>query len=121
MAAKAKKAEKELPLSDTPPPVTLTKRALNQVKEAMKREEQPKGSGLRIMLVQVANGYRYDLQFDTKGLQGDHISMQGGMKVYTEPFAANALKGFQIDYKEFPGPNEWGGFIFESSNNKTVE
>lgn len=115
MAAKAKKVEKELPLSETPAPVVLSKRAINQLKEAIKREEQPKGSGLRVMLVQVANGYRYDMQFDTKGVQGDHISLQGGLKVYVDSFAANALQGYEIDYKDFPGPNEWGGFVFESS------
>ena len=112
MAAKAKKSEKETQLSDTPPPVVLTKRAIAQIKEATKRELQPKGAGLRVMLVQVANGYRYDLQFNTKELPGDHVSSQGGVKVFVDPMAASALTGFQIDYQEFSGM-EWGGFRFD--------
>ena len=112
MAAKAKSDKSKTTESNTPAPVELTKLAIVQLKEAIKREQQPKGSGLRILLVQVANGYRYDLQFDTKEMPGDHVSSQGGVKVFVDPMAAATLMGSQLDYKEFPGGG-WGGFIFE--------
>lgn len=112
MAAKAKSEKSKVTESDTPPPVELTKQAIAQIKEAAKREQQPKGTGLRILLVQVANGYRYDMQFDTKEMLGDHISSQGGLRVFIDPMAASSLRGTQIDYREFPG-GQWGGFIFE--------
>ena len=112
MAAKAKSDKNKATESDTPPPVELTKLAIAQLKEAIKREQQPKGTGLRILLVQVANGYRYDMQFDVKEIAGDHVSSQGGLKVFVDPMAASSLRGTQIDYREFPG-GKWGGFIFE--------
>lgn len=113
MAARPKKAEKETRFSENPPPVALTKRAIAQLKEAAKREQQPKGVGLRILLIQVANGYRYDIQFEDKELPGDHVSLQGGFKVFVDSLAGGTLQGTQIDYREFPGGEEWGGFIFE--------
>ncbi len=115
MAAKVKSEKSNVEanlLSDTNPPLELTKQAIAQVREAIKREQQPKGTGLRVLLVQVANGYRYDLQFDSKEMSGDHVSLQGGLKVFIDPIVASALGGMRIDYQAFPGV-EWGGFLFE--------
>lgn len=109
---KDKEKDKEGKLSETVSPIALTKRAQDQLREAMKREQQPKGAGVRVLLVQVANGYRYDLQFESKEEPGDHVSVQGGFKVYIDSTAASALQGYLIDYQMFSGI-EWGGFLFE--------
>lgn len=112
MVKAKKEKDKEAKLSETPPPVVLSKRAQDQLREAMKREQQQKGAGVRVLLVQVANGYRYDLQFENKEEVGDHVSVQGGFKVYIDSVAASALDGYLLDYQTFSGM-EWGGFLFE--------
>lgn len=95
--------------SKTPPPVTLTKRAIAQVKKAAAREQQPKNSGLRIFLVQVGNGYRYDMQFETKTGERDHVSNQGGVNIYIDSVFASVLEGTQLDFYE---SKVGSGFIF---------
>jgi iron-sulfur cluster assembly accessory protein len=96
--------------TDDPPPVILTKRTINQVKKAIVREQQPKNAGLRVLLVQMANGYRYDLQFETKEQNGDHISYQNGLKIFVDAFSLIHLDGTVLDFEETPGAN---GFLFE--------
>lgn len=95
--------------SKTPPPVTLTKRAIAQFKKAVTREKQPKNSGLRILLEQVGNGYRYDMQFETKAGERDHISNQGGVTVYIDLAFASVMEGSQLDFYE---SKVGSGFIF---------
>jgi iron-sulfur cluster assembly accessory protein len=97
----------------TSAPVTLTKRAIAQVKKAAAREKQPKSSGLRILLVQVGNGYRYDMQFETKAGERDLVSNQGGVNVYVDVTFAPVLEGTELDFYESKVGN---GFIFHRAN-----
>lgn len=108
MSAKRKKAVEE----DTGP-VMLTKAAIEQVKLATKRE-QAKGKGLRILLVEVPGGFRYDLQFEDKEAPGDHVSLQGGVKVFIDRTASQHLDGAVLDF--VPTSPEWGGFLFTLKN-----
>lgn len=94
---------------ETPPPVQLTKRACVQVKKALVREHAPEGAGMRVLLINTGSGYRYDLQIETKAQDDDHLSLQGGIKIYIDQFAANYLNGTQLDFREVPAGE---GFLF---------
>ena len=108
MSAKRKKAVEE-----TTGPVTLTKAAIEQINLATKRE-QPKGKGLRALLVQDPGGFRYDIQIEDKESPGDHVSVQGGIKVFVDRTASQHLAGTVIDFVS-TSP-EWGGFLFTPKN-----
>ncbi|HAA55495.1 MAG TPA: iron-sulfur cluster assembly accessory protein [Myxococcales bacterium] len=89
-------------------PVTLTKAASAQLKKALARERAPDG-GVRILLIEAGNGYRYDMQIEKKSSEGDHVSTQGGVKVFVDRFAAQHLNGTQLDFIDAPNGT---GFLF---------
>ena len=93
----------------TPPPVQLTSKAIEQVKVAIKREHASKESGLRILLVNGGGGYRYDLQFETDAQNGDHVSLQGGLKIYVDAISQRYIQGTELDFLETP---QGSGFLF---------
>lgn len=98
---------------ETPPPIILTKQAIDQVKKAIKREQQGKGTGLRVRIVQGANGYRYDIVFDNKEDKGDHLSIQDGVKIFVDSITAASLAGTKLDFQKISfGDQDWGGFVF---------
>ena len=90
-------------------PVTLTKNASAQLRKALIRERAPE-SGVRILLTNAGNGYRYDLQIETKEKEEDHVSEQGGIMIYVDKFVAQYLKGTVLDWRELP---RGAGFLFE--------
>ncbi len=106
-AAKRKKDLEEMG------PVTLTPTAIERVKVAAERE-QSKGKGLRIRLVEVPGGFRYDILFEDTESAGDHVSVQDGLTVYVDRIASKHLQGTIIDFVE-TSP-EWGGFLFQAKN-----
>ncbi|MCB9639124.1 MAG: iron-sulfur cluster assembly accessory protein [Myxococcales bacterium] len=90
-------------------PVRLTARAIEQVKTAIIREQAVKESGLRVLLVDAGNGYRYDLAFEPKGKQTDHVSTQGGLRIFVDKGAVPYLEGTTLDFID----NDYGGgFLF---------
>ena len=96
-------------------PVRLTARAIEQIKHATTREQQPKESGVRVLLTDSGTGYRYDLNFEIKGKATDHISTQGGLKVYVEQSIVPLLEGTILDFED----NKWGGgFLFHRPEEK---
>ncbi len=91
-------------------PLIITPKAVQQFKVAIAREQQPPNTGIRIRLIQVANGYRYDIQFERSELPDDITETIEGVKFYVDNFTATYLKGTELDFQEFPMGG--GGFIF---------
>ena len=92
-------------------PIKFTDKAIEKFKAAIEREQQPKGTGIRIRLIQASNGYRYDLQFERRELPEDITRTIDGVKFFVDSFTATYLSGTEIDYQEFP--DGWGGFLFK--------
>ncbi len=90
-------------------PVRLTQRAVDQVKTAIDRELVAKESGVRILLIDAGNGYRYDLAFESKVKPSDHVSTQGGLRVILDKSSIPYLEGTTLDFID----NQYGGgFVF---------
>lgn len=90
-------------------PVQLTKRAIAQLKKAIVREKVDKNSGVRINLIDAGNGFRYDIQFESKLQEDDLVSTQGGLQVFITQSSERYLNGTQLDFIEAP---KGSGFIF---------
>jgi iron-sulfur cluster assembly accessory protein len=84
--------------ADEEPPVALTPKAIEMVKEAMAAEKL-EGHGLRIY-VQGGGcaGFQYGLDFDNAPRPGDFEMRFDGLAVYMDPVSAMHLEGTVIDY-----------------------
>lgn len=80
------------------PPLALTPKAVEMVKEAMDAE-QLAGHGLRVY-VQGGGcaGFQYGLDFDDKPRSGDFELSVDGLTVYVDSISAMHLEGTVIDY-----------------------
>jgi iron-sulfur cluster assembly accessory protein len=83
---------------DEEPPVTLTPKAIEMVKEAMEAEKLA-GHGLRIYVQGGGcSGFQYGLDFDNAHKAGDFEMRFDGLTVYVDPISAMHLEGTVIDY-----------------------
>jgi iron-sulfur cluster assembly accessory protein len=83
---------------DEEPPIVLTAKAIEMVKEAMDAEKLV-GHGLRVYVQGGGcSGFQYGLDFDDKAKSGDFEMMIDGLKVYVDPISAMHLEGTTIDY-----------------------
>lgn len=80
------------------PPLDLTAKAIEMVKEAMEAEKLD-GHGLRVF-VQGGGcaGFQYGLDFDDKPRAGDFEMTFDGLTVYVDSISAMHLEGTSIDY-----------------------
>ena len=83
---------------DEEPPINLTPKAIEMVKEAMEAEKLD-GHGLRVY-VQGGGcaGFQYGLDFDKEPRPGDFEMDVQGLKVFIDPMSATHLEGTVIDY-----------------------
>ena len=83
---------------DEEPPIGLTPKAIEMVKEAMEAEKLT-GHGLRVY-VQGGGcaGFQYGLDFDNAPRPGDFEMSFEGLTVYVDPISAMHLEGTVIDY-----------------------
>jgi iron-sulfur cluster assembly accessory protein len=80
------------------PPISLTAKAIEMVKEAMAAEKL-EGHGLRVYVQGGGcSGMQYGLDFDNAPRPGDFEMMFDGLKVYVDPISAMHLEGTSIDY-----------------------
>ncbi len=80
------------------PLVTMTERAVIQVKELLSRD-QLHGYGLRVAVTGGGcSGFSYMLDFDREEKPGDSVISIGGLKVLIDSHSAGLLKGIVIDY-----------------------
>lgn len=83
---------------DEEPPLALTLKAVEMVKEAMEAEKL-EGHGLRVY-VQGGGcaGFQYGLDFDDSPRSGDFEMELEGLTVYVDAISAMHLEGTTIDY-----------------------
>ncbi len=103
--------------ADEEPPVSLTDKAIEMVKEAMSAEKLD-AHGLRIFVQGGGcSGFQYGLDFDNAPKAGDFEMKFGGLTVYVDPISAMHLEGTVIDYvMGISG----AGFKFNNPNAKTT-
>ena len=102
---------------DELPPIDLTAKAIEMVREAMVAEKLD-NHGLRIF-VQGGGcaGFQYGLDFDEASRSGDFELEFDGLKVWVDPMSAMHLEGTVIDYvMGISG----AGFKFNNPNAKTT-
>jgi iron-sulfur cluster assembly accessory protein len=96
--------------AETTNPVTLTPRAVEQVKEVRTREGYSEGHALRVSIVGGGcSGFSYQLDFDETARPDDVVSEYPGVRVLVDPTSAQYLDGTQID---FVSSLHGGGFKF---------
>lgn len=102
---------------DEEPPITLTAKAIEMVKEAMVAEKLD-GHGLRVFVQGGGcSGFQYGLDFDNAPRAGDFEMTFEGLTVYVDPISAMHLEGTMIDYvMGISG----AGFKFLNPNAKTT-
>lgn len=102
---------------DEEPPVSLTAKAIEMVKEAMLAEKLD-GHGLRVYVQGGGcSGFQYGLDFDNAPRAGDFEMRMDGLTVYVDPVSAMHLEGTVIDYvMGISG----AGFKFNNPNAKTT-
>jgi iron-sulfur cluster assembly accessory protein len=102
---------------DEEPPIALTPKAIEMVKEAMQAEKL-EGHGLRVY-VQGGGcaGFQYGLDFDNAPRPGDFEMKFDGLTVFVDPISAMHLEGTVIDYvMGISG----AGFKFQNPTAKTT-
>ena len=83
---------------DEEPPVQLTAKAIEMVKEAMAAEKL-QNHALRIYVQGGGcSGFQYGLDFDDKPRSGDFEMSFDGLRVFVDPISAMHLEGTTIDY-----------------------
>jgi iron-sulfur cluster assembly protein len=80
------------------PVVSLTEKAVDQVKTLLARE-QLEGYGLRIAVTAGGcSGFSFAMDFEREERPGDVITVIGGLTIYTDSQSARVLKGTVLDY-----------------------
>ncbi|MBX2812152.1 MAG: iron-sulfur cluster assembly accessory protein [Myxococcales bacterium] len=99
------------------PPIVLTDKAVEMVKEAMEAEEL-EGHGLRVY-VQGGGcaGFQYGLDFDNAPRSGDFKMTLNGLLVFVDSISAMHLEGTTIDYVL---GMSGAGFKFENPSAKST-
>jgi iron-sulfur cluster assembly protein len=105
-----------VPLTITKPKldeeITLTAKAIEQVKKIKVENKIPEDHGLRLGVKGGGcSGFTYVLAFDERPRENDTIMDIGGMKVFVDPKSLFYLSGTQLDFSD--GLNG-KGFIFHN-------
>lgn len=94
--------------------ITLTDRALEELK-ILQKEEGKEGYGLRMTVVGGGcSGFQYNMGFDEAPEATDHVVETWDLKLFVDPQSASYLRGVEIDYVEGLG----GGFKIQNPNAK---
>ena len=98
------------------PALTLTARAVEQVKSVMAKEKLD-GHYLTVRVVPAGcSGLGYDLNLVKETKQGDLIWTQDGVQLGTDAMSLTYLKGTVVDYLS---SDTQAGFKFENPNAKS--
>lgn len=80
------------------PLISFTDKAVEMVKEAMKREGIEDG-GLRVAVVGGGcSGFQYSLSLDKSTRPDDEVVTQDGIKAFIDPVSAQYMRGTMLDY-----------------------
>jgi iron-sulfur cluster assembly accessory protein len=92
------------------PPVLLTPRAVDKVRELRACAGRPESAALRVAVVGGGcSGFSYQLDFDDETREGDQVLEYDGVRVLVDPTSAEYLAGTEID---FVSSLHGGGFKF---------
>jgi iron-sulfur cluster assembly protein len=94
--------------------ITITDRALQEIREIKIKNNIPEASGLRVGVKGGGcSGYTYVLGFDGESKPNDKIFDIQDIKVYVDPKSLFFLSGTQLDFSD--GLNG-RGFVFNNPN-----
>ncbi|MFQ5648716.1 MAG: HesB/IscA family protein [bacterium] len=94
--------------------ITLTPKAITEVKRLMQEENSAQQMGLRVGVKGGGcSGLSYVLDFVKEPRQDDKILEFDGIKVFMDPKSAIYLKGTQLDFTDGLGGT---GFTFSNPN-----
>ena len=99
------------------PPIVLTPKAVEMVKDAMQREGLA-GYGIRVgVMGGGCAGFQYSMDFEQAQKDGDLTFEQDGVKLYVDPMSSMYLQGVTIDYVV---GLQGAGFKFSNPNARTT-
>jgi iron-sulfur cluster assembly accessory protein len=99
------------------PPIVLTPKAVEMVKDAMQREGLG-GYGIRVgVMGGGCAGFQYSMDFEQAAKDGDMTFEQDGVKLYVDPMSSMYLQGVTIDYVV---GLQGAGFKFSNPNARTT-
>lgn len=102
---------------DLPPPLALTERAAEKVKEIRAAENIEESYGLRLRVVGGGcSGFSYDLYFDQKAAM-DKLYDSHGVQLIVDQMSLQYLRGTEVDYVE---GLQGAGFKFGNPNVKAT-
>jgi iron-sulfur cluster assembly accessory protein len=117
-------ATTQQPINATPadlgleaPPVVLTPKAAEMVKDAMQQEGLT-GHGIRVgVMGGGCAGFQYSMDFEKDAKPGDLTFEQDGVKLFVDPMSSMYLQGVTIDYVV---GLQGAGFKFNNPNARTT-
>jgi len=81
--------------------ISVTPKAIEQVKTILKQGNHQKGTGLRVGVKGGGcSGLSYVLDFEKEPRQGDKVLEFDGIRVFLDPKSAIYLKGTQLDFSD---------------------
>jgi iron-sulfur cluster assembly accessory protein len=99
------------------PPVTLTAKAVEMIKDAMEREGLA-GYGIRVgVMGGGCAGFQYSMDFEKEPKDGDIAIAQDGVTLLVDPMSSMYLQGVSIDYVV---GLQGAGFKFNNPNAKNT-
>ena len=99
------------------PPIVLTPKAVEMVKDAMQREGLG-GYGIRVgVMGGGCAGFQYSMDFEQAAKDGDVTFEQDGVKLYVDPMSSMYLQGVTVDYVV---GLQGAGFKFSNPNARTT-
>jgi iron-sulfur cluster assembly accessory protein len=105
------------PRAPRKPPITMTAKAVEMVKNAMEQQKL-EGFTLRVGVIGGGcSGFNYDLDLVKETRPTDFLFEINGLKVAVDPMSAQYLKGTDIDYVE---GLQGAGFKFGNPNAKNT-
>lgn len=95
--------------------ITLTERALTELKDLISGQPDKQGAALRVWVAGGGcSGLSYGMALDDdKPEEGDNVFEQEGVKIYVDPLSLNYMSGASVDYVD---DVLGGGFKIENPN-----
>ena len=95
--------------------ITLTEKALEQVRSFIEQEDvPPETAGLRVTVMPGGcSGFKYGLNIEERALDDDIVVEQDGLRVFVDAFSGQYLQGTEID---FVSTMQASGFTFTNPN-----
>ncbi len=79
--------------------LTLTETAEKTVRGFLERHGEGPNAGLRVaVLPGGCSGFQYSVDIEDEPEEDDEVLLQGGIRIFVDPFSAQYLDGLRIDY-----------------------